>query len=176
MQVVVTGLEMLILIPPMLTNMNTFLSLDIVRHLSIHGSPSSQWEMLKRALSALSTSSAQSSDGDTESKKSKPSCRSLKVNTPVVRLALSKVARGQAATLLPEICKAAVLESGSQNVSPSILMHAVNCISLLFDAQVNRFTLCVLANKAPSGQHRFPTARMRRETSKTQCPKHMTLL
>jgi hypothetical protein len=46
----------------------------------------------------------------------KPSLTSLEVGTPLVRLGLGKVAKGQPATLVSEICKAASAESGPGNV------------------------------------------------------------
>ena len=77
--------------------------------------------MLKRAVSQLSTGSGQSSESCVGSKNSskvarKPSLTSLEVGTPLVRLGLGKVAKGQPATLVSEICKAASAESGPGNV------------------------------------------------------------
>ena len=75
--------------------------------------------MLKRALSQLSTGSGQSSESCPAPKGKvarKPTLTSLEVGTPLVRLGLGKVAKGQPATLVSEICKAASAESGSGNV------------------------------------------------------------
>ena len=81
--------------------------------------------MLKRLVSYGRSSSSAGLDDDPEierSKKRKSSgakAKPTKLNTPVMRLAMSKIARGHSASLMSELAKASVEEAGVSNVSES---------------------------------------------------------
>lgn len=80
--------------------------------------------MLKRAFSRLSSGSCDDSGGsDTTSRRTsrrpRPSDDGFMLGTPVVRLALSKVAKGHAAKSVPEAARALIEECGEDNASTS---------------------------------------------------------
>ena len=83
--------------------------------------------MLKRALRRASRSSSFSKDDDDDDgqdteqgKAKKPRPKPTSMGTPLMMMALSKVAKGQSAGIVSEACKAGVRECGPDNVAESI--------------------------------------------------------
>ena len=70
--------------------------------------------MLKRLISHGRSSSSLGDETQASSKRKR--AKPNKVNTPVMRLALGKVARGHSAGIVSEICKAALDECGAAHV------------------------------------------------------------
>ena len=86
--------------------------------------------MLKRALRRASRSSSFSKDATDddieEGKAKKPRPKPTSMGTPLMMMALNKVAKGQSAGIVSETCKASVLECGADNVAESISdLHVV---------------------------------------------------
>ncbi len=83
--------------------------------------------MLKRLVSyGRSSSSAGIEDDDAEFAHSKrrksreAKAKPTRLNTPVMRLATSKIAKGHSAALMTEMARASIEEAGASNVSESV--------------------------------------------------------
>ena len=79
-------------------------------------------EMLKRLISYGRSSSSGGLDDDGSEPKSKapPKDKPRNLNTPVMRLAMSKIAKGHSATLMTELARASVEEAGKDHVSEGV--------------------------------------------------------
>lgn len=76
--------------------------------------------MLKRLRSLSQSSRASSSENLAPPAPSRPA-PPRRMNLPLMRLALAKVAKGQAASLVTELSKACVLECGESNVAEGLV-------------------------------------------------------
>lgn len=76
--------------------------------------------MLKRLISHGRSSSSVGDEAPDSSKRKR--AKPDHVNTPMMRLALGKVARGHSAGIVSEICKAALDECGAANLMESNLV------------------------------------------------------
>ena len=78
--------------------------------------------MLKRLISYGRSSSDGGIDDEGSECKSKapPKAKPRNLNTPVMRLAMSKIAKGHSATLMSEFARASLEEAGNDHVAEGV--------------------------------------------------------
>lgn len=100
--------------------------------------------MLKRALSRASRSRSWSQEDEVPKKKGTVQrdqrARPTNLSNPVMMMALEKVAKGHAATLVPAAARASVLECGAEHVSESHLTLASSALYLVFEKFPKQFS------------------------------------